>query len=99
MFNYPTAKTRTLYTSTDGPADNRSNPDGLRAVDRNVPEMTVWYVDSSDRQFANASVLTRTQTRNYSPEPLLTLAGIIDPCHFCMSLYVILLCQLLRVFP
>jgi len=33
MFNYPTAKTRTLYKSTDGPAgrpaDNPPNPDGL----------------------------------------------------------------------
>jgi hypothetical protein len=33
MFNYPTAKTRALYKSTDGlaaqPADNTLNPDGL----------------------------------------------------------------------
>jgi hypothetical protein len=33
MFNYPTAKTRTLYKSTDGPAgqhaDNTPNPDGF----------------------------------------------------------------------
>jgi hypothetical protein len=33
MFNFPTAKTRTLYKSTDGPAggpaDNPPNPDGL----------------------------------------------------------------------
>jgi hypothetical protein len=33
MFNYATAKTRTLYKSTDGPAgrptDNPPNPDGV----------------------------------------------------------------------
>jgi hypothetical protein len=45
MFNYPTAKTRTLYKSTDGPAgrpaDNPPNPDGLGDWHRNVPELTV----------------------------------------------------------
>jgi hypothetical protein len=29
MFNYPTTKTRTLYKSTEGSADNPPNPDGL----------------------------------------------------------------------
>jgi len=45
MFNYPTAKTRTLYKSTDGPAgrpaDNPPNPDGLGDLYRTVPELTV----------------------------------------------------------
>jgi hypothetical protein len=45
MFNYPTAKTRTLYKSTDGPAgqpaDNPPNPDGLGDLHRTVPELTV----------------------------------------------------------
>jgi hypothetical protein len=45
MFNYPTAKTRTLYISTDGPAgrptDNPPNPDGLWDLHRTVPELTV----------------------------------------------------------
>jgi hypothetical protein len=45
MFNYPTAKTRTLYKSTDGPAgrpaDNPPNPDGLGDLHRSVPELTV----------------------------------------------------------
>jgi len=38
MFNYPTAKTRILYKSTDGPAgrpaDNPPNPDGLFVSNR-----------------------------------------------------------------
>jgi hypothetical protein len=46
MFNYPTAKTRTLYKSTDGPAvrpaDNPPNPDGLGDLHRIIPELTVW---------------------------------------------------------
>jgi hypothetical protein len=45
MFNYPTAKTRTLYISTDGPtgqpADNTPNPDGLGDLHRTVRELTV----------------------------------------------------------
>jgi len=45
MFNYPTAKPRTLYKSTDGPAgqpaDNPPNPDGLGHLHRTVPELTV----------------------------------------------------------
>jgi hypothetical protein len=45
MFNYATAKTRTLYKSTDGPAvrpaDNPPNPDGLGDLHRTVPELTV----------------------------------------------------------
>jgi len=41
MFNYPTAKTRTLYKSTDGPADNPPNPDGLGDLHQTVPELTV----------------------------------------------------------
>jgi len=45
MFNYPTAKTRTLYKSTDGPAgrpaDNPPNPDGLGDLHRDVLELTV----------------------------------------------------------
>ena len=45
MFNYPTAKIRTLYKSTDGPtgrpADNPPIPDGLGDFHRTVPELTV----------------------------------------------------------
>ena len=45
MFNYPTAKTRTLYKSTDGPArrpaDNPPNPGGLGDLHRTVPKFTV----------------------------------------------------------
>jgi len=45
MYNYPTAKTKTLYKSTDGPAgrpaDNPSNPDGLGDLHRTLPELTV----------------------------------------------------------
>ena len=45
MFNYPTAKTRTVYKSTDGPAggpsDNRLNPDRLGDFHQTVPELTV----------------------------------------------------------
>jgi len=45
MFNYPTAETRTLYKSTDGPAgqpaDNPPNPDWLGDLHRTVPELTV----------------------------------------------------------
>jgi hypothetical protein len=45
MYNYPTAKTRTLYKSTDGPAgqptDNLPNPDWLGELHRNLPELTV----------------------------------------------------------
>ena len=45
IYNYPTAKTRTLYKSTDGPAgrptDNPPNSDRLRDVHRTVPELTV----------------------------------------------------------
>jgi hypothetical protein len=45
MYNYPTAKTRTLYKSTDGPtgwpADNPPNPDKLGDLHRTVPEMMV----------------------------------------------------------
>jgi hypothetical protein len=46
MFNYPTAKTRTLYKSTDGPAgqpaDTPQNPDTLGDLHRMRPELTVW---------------------------------------------------------
>jgi len=45
MFNYATAKTRTLYKSTDWPtgrpADNLPNPDGLGDLHRTVPELRV----------------------------------------------------------
>jgi len=45
IYNYPTAKTRTLYKSTDGPAgrpaDNPPNSDGLEHWHRTVPELTV----------------------------------------------------------
>ena len=41
IYNYPTAKTRTLYKSTDGCADNRPNTDGLGDIHRTVPELTV----------------------------------------------------------
>jgi len=44
MFNYPTAKTRTLYKSTDGPsgrpADDPPDPDGLGGLHRTVSELT-----------------------------------------------------------
>jgi hypothetical protein len=63
MFNYWTAKTRTLYKSTDGhawrPADNPPNPNGLADLHRTVPELTVrvcrhpgppiWQLFGSDR--------------------------------------------------
>jgi hypothetical protein len=48
MFNYPTAKTRTLYKSTDEPTgrptDNPPNPDRLEDIHPTVPELTlqVW---------------------------------------------------------
>ena len=45
MFNYPTAKTRTLYKSTEGhtgrPAENPPNPDWLGDLHRKVPELAV----------------------------------------------------------
>jgi hypothetical protein len=45
MYNYPTAKTRTLYKSTDGPAgrptDNPPNPDRLGDLHRTVRKLTV----------------------------------------------------------
>jgi hypothetical protein len=45
MFNYPTAKTRTLYKSTDGPAgrptDNPPNKDGFGDLNQTVYELTV----------------------------------------------------------
>ena len=45
MYNYPTAKTRTLYKSRDGPAgrpaDNTPNPDGLGYLHQTLPELTV----------------------------------------------------------
>jgi len=45
IYNYPTAKTRTLYKSTDQPAgrptDNPPNSDGLKDLHRTVPELTV----------------------------------------------------------
>jgi hypothetical protein len=44
MFNYSTAKTRTLYKSTDTPAgqpaDNPHNPDGLGDLHQTVRELT-----------------------------------------------------------
>jgi len=45
IYNYPTAKTRTLYKSTDGPAgrpaDNPPNWDRLGDFHRTVPELMV----------------------------------------------------------
>jgi len=45
IFNYPTAKTRTLYKSTDGPTgwptDNPLNSDGLGDSHWTVPELKV----------------------------------------------------------
>jgi len=45
IYNDPTAKTRTLYQSTDGPAgrpaDNPPNSDRLGDFDRTVPKLTV----------------------------------------------------------
>ena len=45
IYTYPTAKTRTLYKSTDGPAgrpaDNPPNSDGLGDLHRTVAELTV----------------------------------------------------------
>jgi len=46
IYTYPTAKTRTLYKSTDGPAgrpaDNPPNSDGLGDFHPFGPELTVW---------------------------------------------------------
>jgi len=46
IYNYSTAKTRTLYKSTDGlagrPSDNPSNSDGLGDFHWMVPELTIW---------------------------------------------------------
>jgi len=46
MYNYPTAKTRTLYKSTDGPTgrptDNPPKSDGLGGLHLTMPELTVW---------------------------------------------------------
>jgi len=42
IYNYRTAKTRTLYKSTDGPANNLPNLDGLGDLHRTVPELTAW---------------------------------------------------------
>jgi len=45
IYYYPSAKTRTLYKSTNGPAgrptDNRPNSDGFGDFHRTVPELTV----------------------------------------------------------
>jgi hypothetical protein len=45
MFNYPTAKTTTLYQSTarlaGRPPDNTPNPDGLGDLHRTIPDLTV----------------------------------------------------------
>jgi hypothetical protein len=45
MYNYPLAKTRTLYKSRDGPAgrpaDNPPNPDLMGDLHGTVPELTV----------------------------------------------------------
>jgi hypothetical protein len=45
IYHYPTAKTRTLYESTDEPHGRHSgsppNSDGLRDFHRTVPELTV----------------------------------------------------------
>ena len=41
IYNYTTAKTRTLYKSTDGPANHLPNSDGLGDVHQTVPEFTV----------------------------------------------------------
>jgi len=45
IYNYPTAKIRTLYKSTDGPAgqpaDNLPNSDGLGDFHRTMPKLTV----------------------------------------------------------
>jgi len=45
IYTYPTAKTRTLYKSTEGPAgrpaDNLPNSDGLGELHRTSPELTV----------------------------------------------------------
>ena len=40
-YYYETAKTRALYESIDGPADNVPNSDGLGDFHRNVPKLTV----------------------------------------------------------
>jgi hypothetical protein len=45
MFNYPTAKTRTLYKSAEGPAgrltDNPPNPEGVGDFHQTLHELTV----------------------------------------------------------
>jgi hypothetical protein len=77
MFNYPTAKTKTLYKSTDRPTgqppDNPPNPNRLGDLHRTIPELTVRCVDHLDLQSGRGSVLTRTRTRCHGSEPLLTL--------------------------
>jgi len=46
IYKYLTAKTKTLYKSTNGPAgqpaDNLPNSDALGEIHQTVPELTVW---------------------------------------------------------
>ena len=77
IYDYQSAKTRTLYISTDGPtgrpADNPSNSDRLGEFYRTMPKLTVQVDRQPDRQFVNGSVLTWTRTQSHGPDPLLTL--------------------------
>jgi hypothetical protein len=54
LYNYPTAKTRTLYESTDGPATNPPSSDGFEDLHSTVPELTVrvyWHPGSPIEQW------------------------------------------------
>jgi len=94
MFNYPTAKTTTLYKSTDGPTDNPPNPNRLGDLHWTVPELTVrvcwqpgppiWQRFGSDRDPDpkwRSRTVANTNYAKVTPTMgiLLISAHILDP--------------------
>jgi len=77
IYSYPTAKTRPLYISTDGPAgrpaDNPAFQTGWEICIEPDPNWRFLSVDNPDHQYGNGSFLTQTRTRSDRPEPSLTL--------------------------